>query len=175
LTEHLAAAESWRVGSRLQLKQRIRRERALVARGRRPYALLVFDVGDAAQDRRAGRELVLALCRRLRFGDEVGLLLHGRVGVMLPVTDRRGAQAVAADVHRIVARTGIHLSMRLGGREGNVQSEGAGASNSVTGRAPGSDFRDYPSRADALRALGPKEFIRAAVAEARKHGSTRSA
>ena len=83
-------------------RQRIRRERALMAHGRPPFSLLVFDVGDPERNPRPAETLIRVLRRRLRIADAVGWLHRGRVAVILPATDRKGALRVAADVDRLL-------------------------------------------------------------------------
>jgi hypothetical protein len=111
--------------------QRILRERELVARGRPPFCVLLFEVGDPGLDPRPCRTLIRVLRRRLRVADATGWLTRGCVAVLLSATDRDGALALAADVERLLAQAGTAVPCTLDSDlfAGGVLPEGTGPSS----------------------------------------------
>jgi hypothetical protein len=89
-----------------EMHRRIQRERRLCDRGRPPFSVVVFDVGDPTVDDGLAVRLVEAFRRRARLSDEIGWFGRHRIAAMLPVTPHCGAHDFALGLARELADGG---------------------------------------------------------------------
>jgi hypothetical protein len=74
----------------------------LCQRGRPPFALVVFDVGDPELDLVVAGRLVQAFRSRSRIGDRIGWFSRTRIGLLLPVTNHAGAHLVGVELCKML-------------------------------------------------------------------------
>ena len=89
------------------------------------FSLIVIDMD--ASDSVDFKALVEILNKRLRLTDEKGLLLKGGVGVLLPMTDLRGAKVVLQSIRQIAGRRGMEFAADVftySGRDLPFRNEG---------------------------------------------------
>ena len=84
----------------------LERERALVDRSERCYALLVFETPTGVDQATKRPKLIEAVCERVRTSDAVGWMGHGRLGALLAESDERQARSVAESIFASVGHAG---------------------------------------------------------------------
>jgi lipopolysaccharide/colanic/teichoic acid biosynthesis glycosyltransferase len=101
------------VHSRESILARLRRERLRSDRTGDPFCWVLFGIPDLAKGELSLQRLAYVIAGRARFTDEVGWHDESSVGVILPATDREGADQFVADVVRRAARKHLEPTVKI--------------------------------------------------------------
>lgn len=95
--------------SQRQLQRVLAKERMRADRDQSVFGLIILRVVEMRDVQKTSVRLAKILHRRLRETDEKGHLNFGRIGVVLPSTEEKGAHLVLSDILRLAAESGLHI------------------------------------------------------------------